>query len=30
MLYALIFVGAIYLICVGLGTACVRYALKRD
>jgi hypothetical protein len=30
MLYALIFVGATYLICVGLGTACVRYALKRD
>jgi hypothetical protein len=30
MLSALIFVGATYLLCVGLGTACVRYALKRD
>jgi arginine exporter protein ArgO len=30
VLYALIFAGALYLTCVGLGTACVRYALKRS
>ena len=29
VLYALVLAGALYLICLGLGTACVRYALKR-
>jgi hypothetical protein len=29
LLYALAGVGALYIVCVGLGTACVRYAMKR-
>jgi hypothetical protein len=29
LLYAAIFVGMLYLMCLGLGTVCVRYALKR-
>lgn len=29
LLYAAIFVGLLYLMCLGLGTVCVRYALKR-
>jgi hypothetical protein len=28
-LYGAIFVGLLYLMCLGLGTVCVRYALKR-
>jgi hypothetical protein len=28
-LYATIFIGLLYLTCLGLGTVCVRYALKR-
>ena len=28
-LYAAIFIGLLYLMCLGLGTVCVRYALKR-
>ena len=28
-LYAAIFIGLLYLTCLGLGTVCVRYALKR-
>lgn len=29
LLYALVGMGALYLTCVGVGTACYRYALKR-
>lgn len=29
LLYALVCMGALYLTCVGVGTACYRYALKR-
>jgi|SRR5882672_4485187 len=29
LLYAAIFVGLLYLMCLGLGTVCVRYAMKR-
>jgi hypothetical protein len=29
LLYAAIFAGLLYLMCLGLGTVCVRYALKR-
>jgi hypothetical protein len=29
LLFFLIGVGALYVICLGLGTACVRYAMKR-
>lgn len=29
LLYALVCLGALYLTCVGVGTACYRYALKR-
>ena len=29
LLYGVFIVGALYLMCVGMGTACVRYALKR-
>lgn len=29
LLYAAIFTGLLYLTCLGLGTVCVRYALKR-
>jgi len=29
LLYAAIFIGLLYLTCLGLGTVCVRYALRR-
>jgi hypothetical protein len=29
LLYGAIFIGLLYLMCLGLGTVCVRYALKR-
>jgi len=29
LLYGAIFIGLLYLTCLGLGTVCVRYALKR-
>ena len=29
LLYGAVFVGLLYLMCLGLGTVCVRYALKR-
>jgi hypothetical protein len=29
LIYAAVFAGLLYLICVGLGTVCVRYAIKR-
>lgn len=30
LLYAATFIGLLYLTCLGLGTACVRFALKRS
>jgi len=29
LIYAAVFAGLLYLMCVGLGTVCVRYAMKR-